>query len=520
MTFLDHLPALLLVLPLAAAFAAPLAARAGRRPLEVLFLGTCSLVALSALALQIRAAGGAPLIYVMGGDSALLPLPSGATFPIRILLELDAAGAFMALIGSVAALAGAIFSMRFLDRFSGYEKFVSLYLLTEAGALGMVATGDLFNFFVFLEISSVASYGLIAFYKDRPEALEAAFKYMLVSTLAALLVLFAIGFLYGRYGRLNLAALGAVLRPGTAERLALALFVASLAMKCGAVPMHFWTPDAYAEAPAPATCLLVATSQASLFGLFRIAYSLYGTTVGGGVVPWTLIVMGCLSMFVGVTMAVVQKDFMRLIAYHSVSQTGYMLLGLGVGLLCLSDAESMAEYGFTALQGGLYHLANYTLYKGMLFLGGGALVYAARSRNLNDLGGLARNLPVTAALFAFAAAAIAGLPPTNGFVSKWLLYESSFALSPLLPAIAMTTSILTLASFLKVFQTAFLGPPRSALAGVREVPRSMIVGTALLGATVLLLSLFPSAVLDGIIAPAARALVDRAGYMAAVLGGI
>jgi len=519
MRLFAHLPALLLAVPLVAAFLAPLAARGGRGPLRGLFVAALALTTLIAAVIQVHVVrAGVPLLYVMGAEAPGLTLPSGLSFPIRILLEIDAAGALMALVASLGALAGALFSLRFLESYTGYEKFVSLYLLTAAGAIGMVVTGDLFNFFVFLEISSVASYGLIAYYKDRPEALEACFKYMLASTIAALFVLIAIAFLYGRYGQLNLADLASKLRPGFPERLALALFVSSLALKCGAFPMHFWTPDAYAEAPAPATCLLVATSQASLFGLFRIGYSLYGAS-GGAVVPWTLIVLGCLSMFVGVTMAVVQKDVMRLIAYHSVSQTGYMLLGMGIGLLCLRDAESLAEYGFMALQGGLYHLINYTLYKGMLFLGAGALIYSVRARSLNDMGGLARNLPSTALLFGLAAAAIAGLPPTNGFASKWMIYESSFALHPILPAVAMVTSVLTLASFLKVFQTAFLGPARSFPAEPRPVPLGMTAGLGLLGGAVLLLSLFPSEVMRYGVSPAARALVDQTAYIAAVLGG-
>ena len=132
---------------------------------------------------------------------------------------------------------------------------------------------------------------------------------------------------------------------GYAEKIALVFIVVSLAMKCGAVPMHMWTPDAYAEAPAGVTCLLVAVSQASLYGLFRVCFSLYGVSLGSTVVPWTIIVMGVLSMFIGVTMAVIQKEMKRLMAYHSVSQIGYILMALGVGLLSLKDPQAMADYG-------------------------------------------------------------------------------------------------------------------------------------------------------------------------------
>jgi len=236
-------------------------------------------------------------------------------------------------------------------------------------------------------------------------------------------------------------------------------------------------------------------------------------------VAWALIIMGLLSMFIGVTMAVIQKDVKRLMAYHSVSQVGYMLLGMGVALLVLSDPQKMAAYGAMALQGAVYHLFNYTMYKGLLFLVAGALAYAAGSRNLNDLGGLGRRMPQTAALFVIAAAAIAGLPPFNGFVSKLMIYESSFAVHPLLPVVAMVTSMLTLASFVKVFQTAFLGPEKAALREVQEVPGFMRGGMALLAVVVLVLSLFPTWSVGSFVEPAARALMDRAAYVGAVLGG-
>ncbi|HOO63144.1 MAG TPA: proton-conducting transporter membrane subunit, partial [Synergistaceae bacterium] len=206
-------------------------------------------------------------------------------------------------------------------------------------------------------------------------------------------------------------------------------------------------------------------------------------------------------------------------AYHSVSQVGYMLLGLGVGLLALGNPQEMSDYGMTAIKGGLFHLLNYTMYKPLLFLCAGALFYAAKSRNLNDLGGLAKKMPYTTVLFVLAAAAIAGLPPFNGYVSKLLIYESSFAVHPILPVVAMVTSMLTLASFVKVFQTAFLGPEKEVFSSVREVPQSMLLGMGLLALVILGLTFFPSWSLDHFITPAAEALVDKASYVGAVLGG-
>jgi multicomponent Na+:H+ antiporter subunit D len=514
-----HLPALIIAVPLLGAFAAPLAGLGGKVTRNIWFVAvSIATVVLSIMLWQHVQAEGV-VVYVLGGESWNLTLPSGLSWPIRIILEVDAFSAFMAIVGSIAAMAGAFFSLRFMERFSGLNKFVSLYFLLMAGMLGMELTGDLFNFFVFLEIASVASFGLVAFWRDRPEAVEAGFKYMVVSTVAAMLVLIAVGFFYGRYNAVNMAAVARMMHFGYPEKIALVFLVTALAMKCGAVPMHMWTPDAYTEAPAGVTCLLVAVSQASLYGLFRVCFSLYGASLGSSVVPWTIIVLGVLSMFIGVTMAVIQKEIKRLMAYHSVSQIGYILLGLGVGLLALKDPQAMADYGFTAMKGGIYHLFNYTMYKGLLFLTAGALFYAAGSRNLNDLGGLARVMPHTAFMFVIAAAAIAGLPPFNGFVSKLLIYESTFAVYPVLAIAALVTSVLTLASFVKVFQTAFLGPAKSVFANVREVPATMLVGMSILTIVVIGLTLLPTWSLANLVEPAAKALVDQAGYISAVMGG-
>jgi len=316
-----------------------------------------------------------------------------------------------------------------------------------------------------------------------------------------------------------MAALGSVLTMGTMEKLALVFLVGSLAMKCGTFPMHMWLPDAYAEAPTGVTCLLVAVSQASLYGLMRVCFSIYGVAMGSTFVPWMIIIFGLASMFFGVTMAVVQHEIKRLIGYHSVSQVGYMLLGLGVGMLVLGDPRGMADFGFTAIKGGVFHIFNYTMYKALLFLAAGAVYYATGKRDLNDLGGLARKMPYTTFMFVIAAAAISGLPPFNGFVSKLLIYESSFAVHPSLAVVALLTSVLTLASFVKVFQTAFLGPEKNNLLHVQEVPPAMLAGMAVLTVAVLGATLFPSWTLSNLVEPAARALVDQSGYIGAIMGG-
>lgn len=521
-SLIRHLPALMVAVPLFAAFTLPLVGRAGNTARNAwVFLGAV-LTALTGLSLACRVFSGGTLLYVFGAAAPLLPAPmDSGGIPIRIIFQIDALGALMVVIASISSLAITLYSLSAEARQSGKDGFYSMLFLLVAGILGMVSTGDLFNFFVFLEISSLAGAALVAYRIDKGEAVEGGLKYALLSTVGALSVLMAIGILFAQYNALNIATVASRLQFTPLDKVALVLLAVPLAMKCGAVPMHFWTPDTYTTAPSSITALLVVSSQASLYGLFRILFTLYGDLLqfSWSAFGWFLVVLGVLSAFVGVTMAIPQKDVKRLMAYHSVSQTGYMLLGAGVGLAVLGKLDVLDAYGKTAIAGALFHMFNNALYKGLLFLTAGAVFLRAGTRNLNRLGGLGHSMPWTMGFFMVGALAIAGIPPFNGFASKLLIYESVFRFSPFLAILAMVVSILTLASFVKVFHSMFMGPPRAEFAGVREVPAPMIAGMAILAAFVILAGLVPQVFVDRMIAPAVNALVDRAGYIAAILGG-
>ncbi len=517
-----HLPALLIAVPLFTAFLMPVVGSPGRvlrsigAILGVIWTSTVGLL----LAWKVFTTG--TVLYVFGAASSqqLLTMESGG-IPFRIIFEVDALSALMVVIASISSLAITFYALAAKSRISGRRGFYSMLFLLIAGIMGMVSTGDLFNFFVFLEITSLSGAALVAFRIDKGLAVEAGLKYALLSTVGALSVLLAIGILFGQYNTLNIAMLATRLQFTLLDKVALTLLIVPLAMKCGAVPMHFWTPDAYAAAPSSITALLVVSSQASLYGLFRILFSLYGNLLQFSWLTfgWFLIVLGVLSMFIGVTMALPQKDVKRLMAYHAVSQTGYMLLGVGVGLAVLGNREALDAYGRTAMAGGLFHILNHAMYKGLLFLTAGAIFYRTGTRNLNKLGGLGHSMPWTMVFFMIGALAIAGIPPFNGFASKLLIYESVFQFSPILSIIAMIVSILTLASLVKVFHAMFMGAPRAEYAGVRELPKGMLLGMAILAIVVIITGLMPRLFIDGMITPAVNALVDRTDYIAAILGG-
>ena len=515
-----HAPALLIALPLLGAFLAPVIGHFSRNARALWVLAIISLTTVIAYFLAFLVYTQGIQVYVFGASTADLSVPfDSGGIPIRIMFTLDAMSALMIIIAATVGFSVILYSLSSDSRRSGLEGYYTLFLLMIAAVYGMISTGDLFNFFVFLEISSLASAGLVAYKVEGGRAVEAGLKYLMVSTIGGIFFLFAIGIFYGQYNALNIAQLASVIQWTPLDKLALVLLVAALAAKCGAVPMHFWTPDAYSMAPAAVTAMLVVASQASLYGLFRICFTLYGLTLSYVTIGWVIIILGVLSMVVGVTMAIPQKDIKRLMAYHAVSQTGYMLLGVGVGLAVLGDQAMLSAYGMTAMEGGIFHIINHALYKGLLFLTAGAIIYRIGTSDLNRMGGLGHRMKWTMIFFIIGALAIAGIPPFNGFASKFLIYESVFVFNPVLAVIAMVVSILTLASFVKVFHSVFMGPPLPEHENVREAPHAMLIGMTILAALVIISGLFPQVFIENLIAPAANALVDQAGYITAVLGG-
>jgi multicomponent Na+:H+ antiporter subunit D len=512
-----HSPALAVALPLLGAMLVMLVSAERRPQLRgIVFFLAAALGAFAAIdaAGQALATGACDYIFGAGPAFGSVPAAFTTTFshvPIRIFFHIDAAGALMLLIAAITSTAAALYALRSEEGSTALPAFQPLYLLLVAGVYGMVATGDAFNFFVFLEITSLAGAALAACRIDRGFAAEAGLKYAAISSLGGLSYLAGVGLLLARHDLLNIAALSASIQqagPSATDFAALGLMALPLAMKAGTVPMHQWTPDTYSRAPHPVSAFLLVSSQASLFGLFRVAFTLFGAPVVGVTsLGAFLAVLAALSMFIGVTMAIPQHDVKRLISHHAVSQTGYMLLGASVALAVLGDAEKTASFGRDALAGSLFHMMNYAIYNGLLFLAAGAVVWRTGKRNLDDMGGLGRTMPVTMLCFGIGALAIAGIPPMSGFASKWVLYESVFRYSPLLAIVAMVVSLLTLASFVKVFQAMFLGPARKHLASVKEVPLAMAFPMLLLAVATIAIGLFPDVVMQRLLLPAADALL-------------
>ncbi|MEM2918133.1 MAG: proton-conducting transporter membrane subunit [Candidatus Altiarchaeota archaeon] len=515
MNILAHTPALIIAIQLLSAFSVSLVEKFSKklRDAFVFFAITTTLILVLILSSDVLI--NETKVYVFGASSPQLTLPSGYKFPIRIIFEIDAMSIFMAIIIAIISFVSVVYSLRSMEKHIELGKYYCLLFLLTAAMFGMVFTADLFNFFVFLEISSVASCALIAFRIDRKFSSEAAFKTMVILSISALLFLLGIAILYSEYDALNIAYISSKISFSNLDKIALVLFSVSLLMKLGAIPLHFWLPDAYSQAPSAITILLVVNSQVGLYALFRICFALYGLKMNTALIGAIIIIFGLLSMFIGVTMALIQKSIKKLMAYHAISQTGYMLLSIGVGLSVLGT-PAMEEYGITAMKGGIFHIINHALYKGLLFLTAGAIIYSTGMRNLDNLSGLAHKMKFTTIFFMIGAAAITGLPPFNGFASKLLIYESVYRYNPILSIVAMFVSLLTLASFVKVFQSAFLGPKLKFSDNLREVPKSMLIAMLILASLIILFGIFPNLILENLVEPAVNSLINKGAYIEAL----
>ncbi|MEW6515833.1 MAG: proton-conducting transporter membrane subunit [candidate division FCPU426 bacterium] len=480
---LDWLP-LFILIPLGTAFLLPLVGRWWRLLPDL--LGNAALLALALMAVRCLGRSG----FVQLGA---WPVPLG------IELRLDGLTALLLLIINGVGMAIAMYSTAYMRQYTSKLRYYTLFLCMIAGMNGVVLANDLFTLYIFVELSSIASYALVAFGGDQ-EQLEASFKYLIQGSLATLLILLGIGLLYALTGSLHLGQIAVKLRSlpaGQPVLFALALFISGLAVKSAIVPFHAWLPDAHPAAPAPISAMLsgVLIKAIGVYVLARLIFNVFGPA------PRLLLIfqgLAVLSMVVGVLLAIGQWDMKRLFAYHSISQIGYVVLGLSLG----------TPLGAV---GALYHLLNHSLFKSLLFLNAGAVEYSTGTRDLHELGGLHRALPVTARTSLIASLSIAGIPPFNGFWSKLIIILACVESGHYwLGTWAIAVSILTLASFLKVQRYAFFGGPQGKGADAPPARTPWLMGAAMvllaLACIASALAVIPGLAQPWLIEPAAAAL--------------
>ena len=372
---------------------------------------------------------------------------AGKAFGIGI--EIDSLGVFLALIITAASFLSVIYSLKYMSHDNGLEKYYVLFLLLTSSMIGFVFTGDLFNMYVMLEIMTFAAIALTAFRNYKDKSVEAAFKYIVTGSLGSSLILLGTCLIYSETKTLNLAEITAVIKSMNNMSpiliVSFSLMMVGYAVKAFMVPCHTWPTDAHMAAPSSISMILSGVmSKTGVYAIIRLLFIVFGLD-SNKPIGYLILVWGAVTMVIGVSMALLQHDFKRLLAFHSVSQIGYIITALGIAVI------ETGEVSILAMTGGTYHMINHAIFKSLLFLTAGAILYTTGTTDLDSLSGLGKKMPFTMVMFLFGAAGISGIPPFNGFVSKWMIYEAGFSGSlGIASIIAVVVSALTLASFIKV----------------------------------------------------------------------
>ena len=458
MTLLEQLPILVVVVPL---MAAPLCVLVDRPdPAWKVALGAALISLLCAVVLLLQVPDGGAISYHLGGWAP----PWGIEYRVDLLAAL-----VLLVVSAMASLVMGFARDSVEQEIPGprVARFYAAFLLALAGLLGIVATGDAFNLFVFLEISSLASYALISMGRDR-RALNAAFQYLVMGTIGATFILIGVGFLYMMTGTLNMQDLAARL-PAVADtrtvRAGFAFLTVGIGLKLALFPLHLWLPNAYAFAPSIVSAFLSATAtKVALYVMLRFMLGIFGADFALEAMPLDtiLMVLGVAGILSASLVAIYQTNVKRMLAYSSVAQIGYMVLGIG-----LATAAGVSA--------SVLHLFNHALMKGALFLALGAVAYRLGSMSLRDFAGLSRRMPWTMAAIVIGGLSLIGVPPTVGFTSKWYLVLALIERGwwPL-AVIVLIGSVLALVYVWRLVEVAYLQRPAEDAPAPREAPLSML----------------------------------------------
>lgn len=449
----------------------------------------------------------AQVLAVGPGPGLDLPwsLPGG-----RLRVQVDALSAFFLVPIFLMAGLGSVYGLGYwpaAGRPESAARLRAFYGLLPAAMAVLVSARNALLFLCAWEVMALAAYFLVATEDESAEVREAAWFYLVATHAGTLLLMAGFGVLRAATSSFDLPT-AVALGPGPANAVFL-LALAGFGLKAGVMPLHVWLPGAHANAPSHVSAMLSGVMiKMGIYGLLRVTGMLPAPPAWWG---WLVLGLGAASGVLGVAYAIGQHDLKRLLAYHSVENIGIIVLGIGLALL--GRSAERPEWVALGLGGALLHVWNHGLFKSLLFLGAGSVIHAAKTREIDRLGGLAKRMPATAVAFAVGAVAICGLPPLNGFVSEFLIYLGLFRTAvgePVpwvaaafgAPALALIGA-LAVACFVKAFGAVFLGEPRTAAGqGAAESPATMLAPLAILAGLCLAIGLFPWAV-----APA----LDRAG---------
>ena len=393
---------------------------------------------------------------------------------------------------NILALVAWIYGLAYFDEYKGMGLgAIGFFMNLFVASMNMVLTVDnAFWFLVFFELMSLTSYFLVIV-EQKPQSIKGGFLYFIMAHVGFFMIMLSYLIMAANTGSFEFATFRATQFSPAIASLCFILAFCGFGCKAGMFPFHSWLPQAHPAAPSNVSALMSGGMiKIGIFGIVKVGLDLLGSCE---VQLWwglVILVIGALSSVLGVAYALGEHDIKKLLAYHSVENIGIILLGIAIGYMGMAlNQPVIAVLGIMA---GLYHVLNHAMFKGLLFLGAGSVLYTTGSRNMEIMGGLARVMPATAMCFLIGSLAISAIPPLNGFVSEWFIYQSMFSVAitgniivrffAAFAAVSLAiTGALAVTCFVKAYGVTFLGAPRSeAAANAKEVPASMRIGMIIL----------------------------------------
>jgi len=444
---------------------------------------------------EVKALPGEVMVMVLWGQSP----PLGGCF------EIDMLSVFMC--GSIAVLGllVAVYSVSYMERESRLTEFYTLVTFMMAGMTGIALAGDFFTLFIFWELMGLSSYVLVAFLKRSWGPIEAGFKYLVMSAAAGAFLLMSMAVLYGMTGTLNFALIAASLRGESATPWMMLLFscmIIGFGVKSAIVPLHTWLPDAHPEAPSPISALLSGiVIETGLYGLTRVLY----LTFDPSFFQLPIAVLAVLTMSLANVLALLQTDIKRMLAYSSIAQIGYMLVGLSAGTV-------------VGMQGLFLHVFNHSLMKGLAFLASGSLVHVAHTRDIDELKGVGRAMPLTSLALFVAFFGLGGVPSTSGFVSKFILFNSAIGVGLWwLALLGVLNSAFSMAYYLRVMKN-LVAEPSDRIKGLKEAPLPMVAVSVAMAVLIIIFGVWPQAAANFAKTAAEALVANLDAYIQVILG--
>ncbi|EAR54950.1 NADH dehydrogenase subunit N [Photobacterium sp. SKA34] len=404
------------------------------------------------------------------------------------IIRIDALSAFMVFVISLLVIASAIYSLSYMKEYEGKGAWAMGFFMNIfiASMVALVVSDNAFYFIVFFEMMSLASYFLVIS-EQNDKSINAGLQYFLIAHAGSVLIMIAFFILYSQCGSLNFQDFKSANLSQTQASVVFLLAFFGFGAKAGMITLHGWLPQAHPAAPSNASSLMSGVMvKIGIFGIIKVGIDFLGADTAW----WGYLVLafGCVSSVLGVMYALAEHDIKRLLAYHTVENVGIILMGVGIGMVGI--ATNHPVIATLGLLGGLYHLLNHAIFKGLLFLGAGSVIFRVHTKDMEKMGGLAKVMPYTAIAFLIGTMAISALPPLNGFVSEWFIYQSLLSMSkegnflmtiagPIAVVMLALTGALACMCFVKVYGICFGGAPRSeSAAKATEVPWPMVAATA------------------------------------------